>query len=72
MDTITDGLPFKQWLARVELIVTTAIGVGLDDVGDWPSYDTYQSEATPAEGVEEWAEYHSDEIPEEVMELLFQ
>lgn len=52
MNTV-NGLTFKQWLAKVDAILSKRIGLTHSDLADFNSADCWKEEMTPKEGAEE-------------------
>lgn len=44
---------FNAWYAQVDAVCTSIAGVGIDDLADGPSWDSWASGATPREYAEE-------------------
>jgi len=40
---------FESWLAKVDSAVVRRIGLGVDDLEDFPYYDLFEDGMTPAE-----------------------
>jgi len=47
---MSQNLSFERWLELVDIEVEKILGVGLAELSDFPSRDTYDSGASPAEG----------------------
>ena len=45
-------LSFERWFELVDLEVERILGVSVHELSDFPSRDTYDSGATPAEGAQ--------------------
>lgn len=45
-------MTFERWLELVDLEVQRILGVSVHDLSDFPSRDTFDSGATPAEGAQ--------------------
>ncbi|HUW03049.1 MAG TPA: hypothetical protein VMW08_11895 [Acidimicrobiales bacterium] len=52
-ETNDDGLTFKQWYAAANRAVSAVCGLGLDDLADGPSYDSWADCVPPSEYAEE-------------------
>lgn len=51
LNTLTkDDISFVEWMAVVDRLITRKIGLGVYDLPDWPSRDTYDSGETVQEG----------------------
>ena len=52
-ETNDSGLTFKQWYREANAACIAIAGVGLDDLADGPSYDSWQDDCPPDEYAEE-------------------
>lgn len=49
MKETINGLTYNQWYAKVNAIVMSVAGVGIDDLADGMSRDAWRDELTPRE-----------------------
>jgi hypothetical protein len=48
---------FVEWLKRVNNIVVSQLGVGIDDLPDWGFADAFEDKYTPNEAAAEFIDY---------------
>lgn len=46
-DKIVDGIKFKEWYDKVNVYVMSKIGLGIDDLPDGPSWDSWEGGMSP-------------------------
>ena len=46
----SDGTTFEKWRRRVDKLVSSKYGIGMDDFEDWRSADTYEANKTVEQG----------------------
>ena len=63
---------FGEWMNKVNRIVVSAIGVGVNDLPDATWRDYYDDELSPQEAIEATADdgYAFEDVPEKLLELL--
>lgn len=44
---------FQAWYRKVDAIVSSIAGIGIDDLADGPSFDSFRDGASPREYAEE-------------------
>lgn len=47
-----NGLTFKEWLAKVDAVLLSRVGMTHTDLSDFESFDSWDSGMTPEEGAE--------------------
>lgn len=52
-DINENGLTFPQWYAQVDRIVISIAGLGIEDLADGPSWDSWNDGMSPQEYAEE-------------------
>ena len=68
MDTNENGMTYKKWMWQVNMKLNMSVGIGVDDLADFMSYDMWSDGCSPEEGAEE-ALSQSD-APNELIELI--
>lgn len=53
IQTNEQGLTFQQWFDEANTACESLCGLGLDDLADGPSYDSWESGMSPREYAEE-------------------
>lgn len=49
---MSNNLSFERWFELVDIEVQKILGVSVHELSDFPSWDTWDSGATPAEGAQ--------------------
>jgi len=57
---VVNGLTFRQWYRKLDAIVSSNYGLGMDDFPDWDSYSSFSSGMTPEEGFEDFKDSQDD------------
>ena len=65
----SNDLTFERWYREVNRICMRRIGLGVEDLADFASYDTWESGATPLEGFEACLE--AQDGADDLLELFF-
>ena len=63
-----DDETFEQWYARVDRLVMSKLGLGVDDLADWDSRGAYDDGLEPEECLEVIAE--AQDFPSQFHELF--
>jgi hypothetical protein len=63
-----DNETFEEWYARIDRLVTSKLGVGVDDLADWSSRDAYNDGLEPEDCLDIIAE--AQDFPGQFDELF--
>lgn len=45
-------MTYEQWVAKVDQVLTSRIGLSMDDLPDWLSRDAFEDGLSPEEGAD--------------------
>ena len=45
-------MTYEQWVAKVDQVLTSRIGISMDDLPDWLSRDAFEDGLSPEEGAD--------------------